>query len=72
LVLPDIAGSVNTLGARPITFGHSADRVQLPNASSFAALSRHRCNALVQSTPVLDQFGDEIDHSWRQRASICA
>src|SRR6202040_2343687 len=28
---------------------------------------RHRCNALVQSPPVLDQFGDEIDYSWRQR-----
>src|SRR5262245_54945003 len=29
-------------------------------------LSRHRRNALVQSTPVLDQLGDEIDHPWRQ------
>src|SRR5262249_40065505 len=33
-------------------------------------LSRHRCNAIVQSTPVLDQLGDEIDHSWRQRGCI--
>src|SRR5262245_48090545 len=33
-------------------------------------LSRHRCNALVQSTPVLDQLADEIDYSWRQRARI--
>jgi hypothetical protein len=33
-------------------------------------VSRHRCNALVQSTSVLDQLGDEIDYSWRQRARI--
>jgi len=33
-------------------------------------LGRYRCNALVQSTPVLDQFRDEIDHSWRERVCI--
>jgi hypothetical protein len=33
-------------------------------------LSRHRRNPLVQSTPLLDQLGDEIDHSWRQRVGI--
>src|SRR5262249_46001898 len=26
-------------------------------------VSRHRCSALVQSPPVLDQLGDEIDYS---------
>src|SRR5215470_6976413 len=36
------------------------------------ASDRHRCNALVQSPPVLDQLGDEIDYSWRQRARIRA
>src|SRR5262249_19355123 len=33
-------------------------------------VSRHRCNALVQTTPVLDQLADEIDYSWRQRTRI--